>query len=198
MESNYAIVLDYLKDGYADAFMSFKKSKPVIQLVNTHDFSLIEATLREPVSLKIQGKFDVNYKSNPVVERIRRLRYDKLTTTAKSELEFAVESLIKQNEEKYVKFYNAAQPISTRMHVFELLSGIGKKHMWAIIEERKNKPFESFEDFKERMKLDPLAPLVKKVLEEIEGKAKHYIFVPQKPPSSDRQKKFQNRSRRRF
>ena len=39
------------------------------------------------------------------------------------------------------------------MHMLELLPGVGKKHMWEIIEARKDKPFESFEDIKNRVKL---------------------------------------------
>ena len=48
-----------------------------------------------------------------------------------------------------IEFFNKAAPLTTRMHQLELLPGLGKKHMWEIIEERKDKPFESsFPDFK--------------------------------------------------
>ena len=66
-----------------------------------------------------------------------------------------------------------------RMHQLELLPGLGKKHMWEVIEARKAKPFTSFEDIKERVKLlpDPKQIIVKRVLAEIEGKEKYKLFV---------------------
>ena len=41
------------------------------------------------------------------------------------------------------------------MHQLELLPGLGKKHMWEIIELRRDKEFESFADLKARVKLMP-------------------------------------------
>ena len=68
----------------------------------------------------------------------------KLTKTAESELKFVIEKLVKDNQAKFVEFFNKAQPLTTRMHQIELLPGLGKKHMWEIIEERKVKPFKDF------------------------------------------------------
>ena len=65
------------------------------------------------------------------------------------------------------------------MHQLELLPGLGKKHMWEIIEERKGDPFKSFEDIKKRVHLmpDPQKLIVKRILAEIAGTEKHKIFV---------------------
>ncbi|MDD3263912.1 MAG: DUF655 domain-containing protein [Candidatus Nanoarchaeia archaeon] len=196
MEPNFVLVLDYLKDGYPDEFMSFKKAKPVVLTINTTDFSLIEACLKEDKPMQSQEKFDINYKTNDVVERIKRIPYDKLTTTAKTELEFVIETVVKNDEEKYIKFYNLAQPMTSRMHVFELLAGIGKKNMWTIIDERKMNKFESYVDFQNRVKLDPVAPIVKKIIEEIKGESKHNLFIPKKEITQER--KPNNNFRRRF
>ena len=59
--------------------------------------------------------------------------------------------LVRQQEERFVKFYNEAQAISTRYHMLELLPGLGKKTMWAITEERKKSLFETFEDLETRV-----------------------------------------------
>ena len=77
------------------------------------------------------------------------------------------------------RFFNNAGPISTRMHQMELIPGIGKKHMWEIIETRREKPFESFEDLKERVKLipDPKKAVIKRILDELDNKDKYKIFV---------------------
>ena len=66
-----------------------------------------------------------------------------------------------------------------RMHQLELLPGLGKKHMWEVIQARKGKPFESFEDIKNRVKLlpDPKQLVVKRILSELAGKEKYKIFV---------------------
>ncbi|MEK6809815.1 MAG: DUF655 domain-containing protein, partial [Nanoarchaeota archaeon] len=53
------------------------------------------------------------------------------------------------------------------------------KHMWEIIEERKGKPFESFEDLQKRVKLlpDPQKAIIKRLLAEIKGEDKYMLFV---------------------
>jgi putative nucleotide binding protein len=44
---------------------------------------------------------------------------------------------------------------------------------------RDEKPFESFDDLKKRVKLmpDPEKAIVKRILEEIQGEQKHHLFV---------------------
>ena len=66
------------------------------------------------------------------------------------------------------------------MHQLELLPGIGSKHLWEILEERKKKPFESFEDIKKRVSLipDPEKMITKRIIEELEDKDKYRLFVP--------------------
>jgi putative nucleotide binding protein len=102
-----------------------------------------------------------------------------LTRTAKSELQFIIKDIVKKNEKKFVDFFNNAKPLSTRMHQIELLPGVGKKHMWEIINAREEKPFESFEDLKKRVKLipDPEKLIIKRIIEELEGAEKHRLFV---------------------
>jgi putative nucleotide binding protein len=65
------------------------------------------------------------------------------------------------------------------MHQLELLPGLGKKHMWEIIQAREDKPFENFVDIKARVKLmpDPEKTIVKRIISELEGNEKHHIFV---------------------
>ena len=65
------------------------------------------------------------------------------------------------------------------MHQLELLPGLGKKHMWEILDIRKEKEFESFADIKKRVKLmpDPEKAVIKRIVSEIQGQEKHLIFV---------------------
>ncbi len=90
-----------------------------------------------------------------------------------------MKTLVKNKEEYFVDFFNRAQPITIRMHQLELLPGLGKKHMNAIIEVREDEPFTSFEDIKTRVKLipDPEKVVIRRLLLEMEGKEKHRLFV---------------------
>jgi putative nucleotide binding protein len=109
----------------------------------------------------------------------RKISYDELTATAKAELPYVVEEIVKNNEERFVKFFNLAPPVTNRLHSLELLPGIGKKHMWEILEARKKEPFKSFEELKERVKglPDPTKMISKRVVDEIMGKDRYKLFV---------------------
>jgi putative nucleotide binding protein len=110
-----------------------------------------------------------------------KLELTRLTQTAQAELEFIIKDIVKKNEKKYVDFFNKAQPMTMRMHQLELLPGLGKKHMWEIIEARDEKLFETFDEIKKRVKLipDPEKIIIKRIMLELAGKEKHYIFVEQ-------------------
>ena len=60
-----------------------------------------------------------------------------------------------------------------------MLPGIGKKHMWEILEIRKEKQFESLHDIKERVKLlpDPEKIIIKRILMELNNEDKYRLFV---------------------
>jgi putative nucleotide binding protein len=103
---------------------------------------------------------------------------EKLTATASNTLKEAVEEVVAAQESRFVEFFNKAQPLSMRMHQLELLPGLGKKHMWEVLNARKEKPFENFEDIRNRVKLlpDPKQLIIKRIIAEIEGKEKYRIF----------------------
>ena len=91
-----------------------------------------------------------------------------------------IETIVKENEAKYIEFYNNAQPITTRLHMLELLPGIGKKMMWAIIDERKKGKFKSFREIEERVKglHHPDKLIAKRIEEEIKDETiKYRLFA---------------------
>jgi len=90
-----------------------------------------------------------------------------------------IKELVEKTPQRYIEFFNKAAPLTTRMHQLELLPGLGKKHMWEIIEARDIKPFENFVDIRQRVKLipDPEKIVIKRILKEMEGQEKHKIFV---------------------
>ncbi len=179
-EDEYAIILDYLPKGYARS----KHTMPVAQAVTTNTFTLLELKPKQGVAFNIGEKVYIGKGERDKVESIlRRLSYRNLTGTAQTELEKAVERIILENERRFVDFFNTAESINIREHQLDLLPGMGKKMLWNILEERKKKPFESFEDIKSRVQniTDPKKLIIKRVLEEIKGEEKVYLFV--RPPS---------------
>jgi len=174
------IVLDFLPNGYAFDKRPSHKKTPIIQALGTKHFSLLELVPKKGVFVQPYEEVYIGEgKREKIHHIVGKLILDRLTETAKSELEFIVKDLIKKKEKEFVDFFNTAQSLSMRMHQIELLPGVGKKHMWEIIEARKEKPFESFEDIKKRVKLmpDPKKSIIKRIIQEILGKEKHRIFT---------------------
>jgi putative nucleotide binding protein len=111
------------------------------------------------------------------------ISYEDLTMTAKENLPEAIRRIITEKEELFVEFFNVAEPINVRLHAIELLKGIGKRVLMKILEERRRRPFTKFEEIKKILKKDPVTMLAEKVLEEIKGEAKYYLFVRPRDPS---------------
>lgn len=191
-----AVVLDYLSRGYVKSDMSKFGGEPIAQAIGTDQFTLLELTPKRGVDLDIQDTVYIGSGKRDKIYRIGRLDYENLTATSRIELEYAIRDIILNNEEKYVEFFNTAGAVSTRLHKLELIPGIGKKYMWEIIEARKEKPFENFDDIKERVPNlnDPVGMLVNRVMQELDtttakrGKKKYYIFtaVPRAPRKNKR------------
>lgn len=179
-KEEYAVVLDYLKHGYPFDDRPSHKKTPVVQAVGKSHFTLLELVPKKEVFLQPYEEVYIGEGKRDKIHHISgKLSLEKLTTTAKSELEFVVKDIVKKNEKKFIDFFNKSQPLTTRMHQLELLPGLGKKHMWEILEARKEKEFESFEDIKKRVKLmpDPEKAIIKRILAEISGTEKHKLFV---------------------
>ncbi|MEM4282736.1 MAG: DUF655 domain-containing protein [Candidatus Woesearchaeota archaeon] len=176
----YAIILDFLPHGYPfDPRPSYRKS-PIIQAIGKSKFTLLELAPKKDVFVQPYEEVYIGEgKRDKIHHIIGRLPIEKLTSTAKAELEFVVNDIVEKNEARFVNFFNTSQPLTTRMHQLELLPGFGKKHMWEILEKRQEKPFTSFDDLKERIKLlpDPKKAIVKRILTELSGKEKHNLFV---------------------
>ncbi len=179
-KEEHAIVLDYLSNGYPFDNRPSHLKNPIAQAIGKDHFTLLELVPKKDIYLQPHEKVYIgDGKREKVHHIIGKLGISKLTQTAKSELNYVIAESIKENEERFISFFNNAQPLSTRMHQLELLPGLGKKHMWEIVEERRGEPFKNFDDLKKRVKLmpDPEKILMKRVLKELEGKEKHNIFV---------------------
>src|SRR3989338_5156855 len=175
-----AVVLDFLPNGYPYDDRPMYMKNAVTQALGKEHFILLELVPKKGIHLQpFEEVYIGEGKRDKIHHIMGKIPLDKLTATAKSELEFVVKDIIKKNESKFIEFFNKAQPLSTRMHQLELLPGLGKKHMWQIIESRDEKQFESFADMKNRVKLmpDPEKAVLKRILQELQGSEKHKIFV---------------------
>ena len=179
-KEEYAIVLDFLPNGYHYDDRPMHRKTAIAQAMGKEHFVLLELVPKKEIFLQPYEEVYIgDGKREKIHHIVGKLNVDKLTATAKSELEYVVRDIVGKNEAKFVEFFNKAQPLTTRMHQLELLPGLGKKHMWEIIESRKEKPFENFADVKKRVRLmiDPQKAIVKRILNEIMGKEKHLVFV---------------------
>jgi len=175
-----AIVLDFLPNGYSSDHRPMHLKTAIAQALGKENFSLLELVSKKGIFLQPYEDVYIGEGKRDKIHHVNgKIPYEKLTQTAKAELEHVVKQLVEKSEKRLVEFVNLAQPLSTRMHVLELLPGVGKKHMWEIIEQRGNDPFKSFEDIKKRVKLmpDPEKAFVRRILKELSGTEKHLLFV---------------------
>lgn len=176
-KDEWAIALDFLSHGH----YGMERSQPVAQVMGNFYFSLLEVIVREGSTLKVGEKVYIGDGKRDKVKYIRgRLEFKELTIAAKDEVQLAVENIVKENPQRFLEYFNKSGQLTTRMHQLELLPGIGKRHLWAIIEERKNKHFESFADLKKRVPLlpDPEKMIVKRIIDEMNDKDRYRVFVP--------------------
>ncbi len=173
-----AVVLDYLEHGYP--FEQGSMKMPIAQAVGIEHLSILELIPKKGVFLQPNQKVYIGEGKREEIHHIKgRIPLEKLTATARNSLPHVIEEQVSGDEQRFIEFFNKAQPLTMRMHQLELLPGLGKKHMWEILEARKAKLFESFEDLKSRVKLmpDPKQVVVKRIISEMEGKEKWKIFV---------------------
>jgi putative nucleotide binding protein len=171
-----AIILDFLPYGYPMG----KRMSPIAQAIGENTLILLELIPRRGVTLAVKEKVYIGTgKRDKIYFIAGRLQKDKLTETAKIQLQEFVEKLVAEQEKKYVDFFNNAQAINTRLHQIELLPGFGRKHTKEILDEREKKPFASFEDIKARAPSlpDPKKAVEKRIMEELLERQRFNLFV---------------------
>jgi len=179
MKEEHAIVLEYLPNGYPLE----KKMMPIAQVVGETNFTLLEVVPRKGEKLDAGEKVYIGQgKREKIYYILGRLDKEKLTESAKQQLEEFVENVVKQNEIEFVGFFNTAEAINKRVHQIELLPGLGKKHMQEILKKRQENEFKSFEDMKERVQNlpDPQKAIEKRMMKELVEEERHKLFVKER------------------
>ncbi|MCX9085656.1 MAG: DUF655 domain-containing protein [Candidatus Methanoperedens sp.] len=184
-KENIAYILDYLQYGRSDDSRPIYQKKPLIQSVGEKHFVLMELMPKENAVVNIQDKVYIGDGDRPAIDHVkRRIAYTELTHGSQMELPHIIEEVVLANETRFLAFFNDAYPITTRLHMLELLPGIGKKLMWGIIEEKKKGKFESFKNLVERVKglHAPEKLIAHRVMEELkDDNIKYRIFTTPMP-----------------
>jgi len=179
--SREAVIVDYLPHGRPDDTRPQYQKASLAYALETQSFELVELTLTEDADVNIVDRIPIDDAAeDSVIEEVTTIEYDDLSNSAVSELEYAVEAIIDADEQRFVDFYNDAQPISLRLHQLNLLPGIGKKLRNKIIDKRKRQPFESFADLADRVGglHNPKEIIAERILEELRDEdLKYKIFV---------------------
>ncbi len=176
---DHAYVLDYLPLGHPDA--NRYKREPVCYAIGENEFKILELIPDEKTPITVGDRV---YIGKDMEKRIkiqhvkRRLGYNDLTHAAQSELPFIIEQIISNNPDRFLKFFNEAQAITTRFHMLELVPGLGKKSRQNIMDERKRSVFKDFQEMSERTHVHhPEKLIVKRIELELSSDQKYRLFV---------------------
>ncbi|MCA9459590.1 MAG: DUF655 domain-containing protein [Nanoarchaeota archaeon] len=175
VKDEYAVVLDVVLND-SNSF----KNDELAQAIGVTTYSLLELVPKEGVILKNGERVYIGDGKRDEIQFIRKsLKIDDLTGSARNELVYILNDIISEKEEQFVQFFNLAGPISLRKHSLELVHGIGKKHLKDLLDERLNKPFESFEDVSTRCPFlaKPQEAIALRIIDELEGNDDFKFFT---------------------
>lgn len=180
-KEEYAWVIDYLPYGNPTDNRPGYQKKPLVQAVGDKYFVLMELVPKPNANPQIHSRVYIGDGDRDEIDHVKhRINYNDLSHGAQLELPFVIEECVKHQEESFVKFFNDAHPITSRQHMLELLPGIGKKLMWAIIEEKKKGDFKNFQDLHDRVGgvHTPEKVLANRILEELkDDRIKYRLFT---------------------
>jgi putative nucleotide binding protein len=149
---DYVYVLDYLPKGRGD--LPPHKRLPIVYGIGENQFTLLELVPKKDAEFTTGERIYVGKdaeKRTKITKIKGRVNYEEMTSTAHGEMPYVILDIVNNQKERFLKFFNESPAISTRYHVLELLPGLGKKMMHDILDARKKKPFESFEEMCERI-----------------------------------------------
>ncbi|MEM4035540.1 MAG: DUF655 domain-containing protein [Fervidicoccaceae archaeon] len=183
---DFAIVLDFLPQGNPLDRHPEHRREPLVQAIGEKHFTLMEIVTRHGEDFKPGERLYVNPEyvgRGPVRSIVAPISFEELTSVAVENLKNVIEQLVKEKEKIFVEIFNVSEPLTLKMHALELIPGIGKKCLGAILEERRIRRFESFEDLEKRLSMrgirlqDPSKLIAERILIELRGGQRHYLFV---------------------
>lgn len=143
-------------------------------------FTLLEL-VSDPGIVLQKGEMVYVGRGSPKIKRISaRLIFEELVEEAKVEIDNAIRKIVKEDEKRFVDFFNNSGPLSPRVHALEMLPRIGKKTVEKILYERMKSPFVNYEDIKKRAGVSNLEEILfERIRTEITSKEKlsFYLFA---------------------
>ncbi len=196
MAEEYAVVLDYMPEGKISSRKSdfFLEKKPLAQVLGVDFFTLLEVVPKEKIE-----RGETVYIGKGIRDKIsqikRRVLLRDLTNIAREDLEKHLFSLVEKKQEDFINFFNNSGPLSIKMHCLELLPNIGKTKVEQIIKERNREKFRNFRDIDERTDIDSRKLVIKRILQELSGDERYYVFtkkpfLEEKRPKGFRPRRF--------
>lgn len=173
----FAYVLDHMPRGKSIVIKG--REGPMVQAIGEERLTLLELLAMENQDFAMGEKAKIGKEGREkIVSVLGKLTYEELSAEAKGALPAVVETIVRENEAKYVAYFNELQPLTPRLHGLELIPGIGKTFMKEIVDMREKQPFMSFDDIQKRVGLrEPAKMISKRIVEELSGDSRVSIFV---------------------
>src|SRR5208282_3978749 len=173
----FAYVLDFIQRGRSSIIKG--REGPIVQALGEERLTLLELLAAENQNFETGEKLRIGREGRAkILSVFGKLAYEDLSSESKAQLLAVCEIIVKNNEARYVAYFNDLQPLTPRLHGLELIPGIGKTFMKTIIDLREKQPFTSFDDIQNRVGLREPAKLVaKRIAEELTGASRVNIFV---------------------
>ena len=173
----YAYVLD--SKSHTKSTTVHGRTGIIVVAIGEERLTLLEILGIENSTFNVGEKIYIGKEGRTKVQSVLgKMDYIKISDSAKNEIPGVVESIVTENEKKFVDYINNAQPLTPRIHALELIPGIGKTYLNVIIKEREKGQFESFDDIEKRAGLkEPRKHLSQRIIEEISGETRMNLFV---------------------
>ncbi|MFW9923008.1 MAG: DUF655 domain-containing protein [Candidatus Thorarchaeota archaeon] len=180
---DYAWTLAYLPEGSPTDPNPFNSREPVIQAVGEIWFTLLELTPKRGVSVEPLTRIGIGKNNRQLIVRIkRRIGFEDLSPSSEDVLEDCLMEMVTKQEFRFVNWFNKASLVTSRMHAFKLLPGIGDTHLENLLSERNKVQFTSFEDIAKRTKVsDPKKLIIARITKELTNLDEKYRLFTRKP-----------------
>lgn len=173
----YAYVLDFNSRGKSTTVRG--RDGIIVTGIGEDRLTLLEILGVPNSTFEIGEKIYIGKEGRTKVSSVLgKMEYNRISSSAQSELLTVIENIVTINEKKFVEYLNNAQPLTPRIHALELIPGIGKTYMKIMLEERENQKFESYVDLQERVGFkDPVKHISERIMDEISGESRMNLFV---------------------
>jgi putative nucleotide binding protein len=173
----YAYVLDFNPRGKSTTVRG--REGIIITAIGEDRLTLLEVLGISNSTFEIGEKIYIGKEGRTKISSVLgKMEYEKISSSANTELPNVVENIVSTNEKKFVEYLNNARPLTPRIHALELIPGIGKTYMKTMLEEREKQKFESYLDLQDRVGFkDPIKHISERIMDEISGESRMNLFV---------------------